>query len=136
MTRMSDAAWLIAMATAALLGGCASSEKAGPAYPKISSEGAACSGSFRAFGEAASQPVSLTCSGTERPYVAYPDSIAHRYSLCSYTFDTAGSTGNGTMICSNGQSGPLTYDMTDPANIKVVATLGDGRAMAFTLRQE
>ncbi|HKP23397.1 MAG TPA: hypothetical protein VJV39_05995 [Dongiaceae bacterium] len=136
MARTSNAAWLIAVATAALLGGCASPEKAGPDYPTIASEGAACSGNFRAFGEAASQAVSLTCSGTERQYVAYPDSIAHRYSLCSYTFDSAGSTGNGTMTCSNGKSGPLTYDMTDPANIKVAATLDDGRAMNFTLRQE
>jgi hypothetical protein len=40
------------------------------------------------------------------------------------------------MTCSNGKSGPLTYDMTDPANIKVAATLDDGRTMAFTLRQE
>ena len=136
MARNSGAAWLIAIAAAALLGGCGSSEKAGPAYPKVSSEGAACSGNFRAFGEAASQNVALTCSGIERQYVAYPDSIAHRYSLCSYTFDTAGSTGNGTMTCSNGKSGPLTYDMTDPANIKVAATLDDGRAMNFTLRQE
>jgi hypothetical protein len=136
MARNSRAAWLIAIAAAALLGGCGSSEKAGPDYPRVSSEGAACSGNFRAFGEAASQAVSLTCSGIERQYVAYPDSIAHRYSRCSYTFDTAGSTGTGTMTCSNGQSGPLTYDMTDPANIKLAATLGDGRAMNFTLRQE
>jgi len=124
-----------AIATAALLGGCGSSEKAAPDFPKTSSE-AACSGNLRAFGEAASQPVSLTCSGTERAYVAYPDSIAHRYSRCSYTFDSASTTGSGTMTCSNGKSGPLTYDMTDPANIKVAATLDDGRAMNFTLRQE
>ena len=136
MIRMSTAAWLIAAATAAILSGCSSSEKAGPAYPSMSSEGAACSGSFRAFGEVASQPVSLTCSGTERQYVAYPDSIAHRYSLCSYTLDSASGTGGGTITCSNGKSGPLTFDMTDPANIKVVATLDDGRAMNFTLRQE
>ena len=136
MARMPATAWLIAVATAALLSGCASSDKAGPAYPKVSSEGAACNGNFRAFGESASQPVSLSCSGTERRYVAYPDSIAHRYSLCSYTFDSAGGTGGGTMTCSNGKSGPLTYDMTDPANIKVAATLDDGRAMNFTLRQE
>jgi len=134
MARNSRAAWLIAIAAAALLGGCGSSEKAGPDHPRVSSDGAACSGNFRAFGEAASQAVSLTCSGIERQYLAYPDSIAHRYSRCSYTFDTAG--GTGTMTCSNGQSGPLTYDMTDPANIKVEATLGDGRAMNFTLRQE
>ena len=135
MTRKSVAAWLIA-STAAALPGCGSSETAGPAYPTVSTADAACSGSFRAFGESASQPVSLTCSGTERAYVAYPESIAHRYSLCSYTFDSAGATGGGTMTCSNGKSGPLTYDMTDPANIKVAATLDDGRPMAFTLRQE
>jgi|SRR4030095_5846278 len=136
MARMSDAAWLIAVAAAALLGGCAASEKAGPSFPEVSSTAAVCSGNFRAFGEAASQNVSLTCSGIERAYVAYPESIAHRYSLCSYTFDSASSTGSGTMSCSNGKSGPLTYDMTDPANVKVAATLDDGRAMAFTLRQE
>ena len=136
MTRMSFVVCIIATGAAALLSGCASSEKAGPDYPKVSSDGAACSGNFRAFGEAASQNVSLTCSGIERQYVAYPDSIAHRYSLCSYTFDSPGATGGGTMTCSNGKSGPLTYDMTDPANIKVAATLDDGRAMNFTLRQE
>ncbi len=136
MTRFSVAAWLIANVSAALVSGCASSENAGPAYPAVSSSGAACSGSLRAFGESASQPVSLTCSATERAYVAYPESIAHRYSLCSYTFDSASAMGSGTMTCSNGKSGPLTYDMTDPANIKVAATLDDGRAMAFTLRQE
>ena len=135
MTRLSVAAWFIAIVSAGFVGGCASSEKAGPAYPVVSS-GAACSGSFRAFGESASQPVSLTCSGIERAYVAYPESIAHRYSLCSYTFDSASATGGGTMTCSNGKSGPLTYDMTDPANIKVAATLDDGRAMNFALRQE
>ena len=135
MARMSDAAWLVAVAAAALLSGCASQGNTGTA-PQAASPTAACSGSFRAFGEAASQDVSLTCSGTERLYVAYPESIAHRYSPCSYAFDAASGTGGGTMICSNGKSGPLTYDMTDPANIKVAATLDDGREMAFTLRQE
>lgn len=136
MTRTPLAAYLTAIVAAALLAGCGASEQAGPDYPKMSSADAACSGNFRAFGESASQNVSLTCSGTERAYVAYPDSIAHRYSLCSYTFDSAGATGSGTMTCSNGKSGPLTYDMADPANIKVAATLDDGRQMAFTLRQE
>ena len=135
MTRTSDAACLMALAAAAFLSGCSSSEKAATVFPEVSTP-AACSGNLKAFGEAASQPVSLTCSGIERAYVAYPDSIAHRYSRCSYTFDSASTTGSGTMTCSNGKSGPLTYDMTDPANIKVAATLDDGRAMTFTLRQE
>lgn len=135
MARTPATAWLIVVATAAFVSGCSSSEKAATVYPEVSSA-ATCSGDLRAFGEAASQPVSLTCSGIERAYVAYPDSIAHRYSRCSYTFDSAGNTGSGTMICSNGKSGPLTYDMTDPANIKVAATLDDGREMDFTLRQE
>src|SRR6185436_18554576 len=107
MARMSDAAWLVAVAAAALLSGCASQGNTGTA-PQAASSAAACSGSFRAFGEAPSQDVSLTCSGVERQYVAYPESIAHRYSPCSYTFDSAGGTGSGTMTCSNGKSGPLT----------------------------
>ena len=135
MARMSDAAWLVAVAAAALLSGCASQGNTGTA-PQAASPAAACSGNFRAFGEAASQDVSLTCSGIDRQYVAYPESIAHRYSPCAYTFESASSTGSGRMTCSNGRSGPLSYDMTDPANIKVSATLDDGRAMAFTLRQE
>ncbi len=135
MIRVSDAAWLVAAAAAAFLSGCASPPNTG-AVPQAASSTAACSGNFRAFGEAASQNVSLTCSGIARQYVAYPESIAHRYSPCSYTFDSAGTTGSGSMTCSNGRSGPLSYDMTDPANIKVTATLDDGREMAFTLRQE
>ncbi|HEV8392566.1 MAG TPA: hypothetical protein VGQ35_22120 [Dongiaceae bacterium] len=135
MTRVSDAAWLVAAAATAFLVGCASSTNTGTA-PQAAASTAACSGNFRAFGEAASQTVSLTCAGIERQYVAYPESIAHRYSPCSYTFDSAGVTGGGSMTCSNGASGPLSYDMTDPANIKVSATLDDGREMAFTLRQE
>jgi hypothetical protein len=133
MVRTSDAAWLIAVAAAALLSGCASPKNSAS---EASSSSAACSGNFRPFGEAPSQAVSLTCSGIEHNYVAYPESIAHRYSSCAYTFDSSSSTGNGAMTCSNGRSGPLSYDMTDPANIKVAATLDDGRAMAFTLRQE
>ena len=135
MARMSFAASLMALAAATLLSGCASQGNTGAA-PQAGSPTATCSGNFRPFGEAASQDVSLSCSGIDRLYVAYPESIAHRYSSCAYTFDSAGSTGSGTMTCSNGRSGPLTYDMTDPANIKVAATLDDGRAMAFTLRQE
>ena len=133
MARKSIAAWLIGVAAAALLSGCASSTNTGT---EAAPSAAACSGSFLAFGEAPSQDVSLTCSGIERQYVAYPDSIAHRYSPCSYTFDSVGTTGSGRMNCSSGRSGPLTYDRTDPANIKVSATLDDGREMAFTLRQE
>jgi len=134
MTRMSIVASLMGLVAAALLSGCASSTNTGTeAAP---SAAAACSGSFLAFGEAPSQDVSLTCSGVERQYVAYPESIAHRYSPCSYTFDSAGATGSGSMTCSSGRSGPLSYDMTDPVNIKVAATLDDGRQMAFTLRQE
>ena len=120
---------------AALLSGCASSSNPGTGSSAAPST-AVCTGNFRPFGEAASQDVSLTCSGVERNYVAYPDSIAHRYSSCAYTFDSADATGGGTMTCSSGRSGSLTYDRTDPANIKVVATLDDGRAMNFTLRQE
>jgi hypothetical protein len=134
MARMSIAAWLIAVA-AVLLSGCASQGKMETA-PHAASPTAACSGNFRPFGEAASQNVSLTCSEIERRYVAYPESIAHRYSSCGYTFDSASSTGSGSMTCSNGRSGPLSYDMTDPSNIKVSATLDDGREMAFALRQE
>jgi len=135
MARVSIAAWLMGAAAAALLSGCASQGNTGTA-PQAASPEAACSGSFRPFGEAASQDVSLTCSGIERDYVAYPESIAHRYSGCSYTFESQSSTGSGAMTCSSGRSGPLTYDMTDPANIKVSATLDDGREMAFTLRDE
>jgi hypothetical protein len=135
MARMSIAASLMGVAAAALLSGCASQGNTGAA-PQAASPAAACSGNFRPFGEAASLNVSLTCSGIERLYVAYPESIAHRYSSCAYTFDSASSTGSGSMTCSNGRSGPLSYDMTDPANIKVSATLDDGREMAFTLRQE
>jgi hypothetical protein len=134
MARMPIAASLTGVVAAVLLSGCASQQKAETDTPAAST--AACSGNFRPFGEAASQNVSLTCSGIERLYVAYPESIAHRYSSCAYTLDSASSTGNGSMTCSNGRSGPLTYDMTDPANIKVSATLDDGREMAFTLRQE
>jgi hypothetical protein len=140
MTRTSIAASLMGIVAAVLLSGCGSSTNTGTASQAAPSE-AACSGNFRPFGEAASQDVSLTCSGVERNYVAYPDSIAHRYSGCSYTFDSASTsntgTGTGRMTCSNGRSGPLSYQMMkDPANIKVVATLDDGREMAFTLRQE
>jgi hypothetical protein len=135
MARMPIAASLMGVVAAALLSGCASQGKTGTA-PQAVSPTAACSGNFRPFGEAASQNVSLTCSGVDRLYVAYPESIAHRYSSCAYTFDSAGSTGNGSMTCSNGRAGPLSYDMTDPANIKVSATLDDGREMAFSLRQE
>jgi len=118
-----------------ILSGCGSSSSTGTQSPAAPST-AACSGSFLAFGEAPSQDVSLTCDGVERHYVAYPESIAHRYSPCTYTFDSSGSTGSGMMSCSSGRSGPLTYDRTDPANIKVAAMLDDGREMAFTLRQE
>ena len=135
MARVSIAASLIAVAAAALVSGCASQGNTGNARQPASPT-AACSGNFRPFGEAASQNVSLTCSGIERRYVAYPESIAHRYSSCGYTFDSASSTGSGSMTCSNGRSGPLSYDMTDPANIKVSATLDDGREMVFALRQE
>jgi len=135
MARMSIAASLMGGAAAALLSGCASQGNTGTT-PQAASPAAACSGSFRPFGEAESQGVLLTCSDIERNYVAYPESIAHRYSSCAYTFEAASNTGSGTMTCSNGRSGPLSYDMTDPANIKVSATLDDGRAMTFTLRQE
>jgi hypothetical protein len=140
MTRMSIAASLMAVAAAALLSGCGSSGSAGTG-PQAASPTAACSGNFRPFGEAASQGVSLTCSGIERNYVAYPESIAHRYSSCAYTLESTSTSntgsGSGRMTCSNGRSGPLTYKATkDPASITVVATLDDGREMAFTLRQE
>jgi hypothetical protein len=135
MARMPIAASLMGVVAAVLLSGCASQGKMETA-PQAASPTAACSGNFRPFGEAASQNVSLTCSEIERNYVAYPESIAHRYSSCAYTFDSASNTGSGTMTCSNGKSGPLSYDMTDPANIKVAATLDDGRAMAFTLKDE
>jgi hypothetical protein len=135
MARTPIVASLIAVAAAALLSGCASQGNTGTA-PQAASPAAACSGNFRAFGEAPSQDVSLTCSGIERNYVAYRESIAHRYSPCSYTFDSASGTGSGRMTCCNGKSGPLSYDMTDPANVKVSATLDDGREMAFALRQE
>ena len=138
MTRIPSAAWLMAAATAALLSGCASPQKPGADLAqKVASPTAACTGYLRAFGEFPSQPSALTCSGTEHPYVAYADSIAHRYSRCAFTFEPAsGLQGTGRMVCSNDASGPLTYDMTDPNNIKVVATLDDGREMAFTLREE
>ncbi|WP_119299544.1 hypothetical protein [Dongia deserti] len=136
MARMSDAAWLMGAVAAALLSGCASSQNAGTGFPEVSSTTAVCRGNLRAFGEEPSQAASLSCSGVERRYVAHADSIAHRYSRCAHTFESSGSTGSGTMTCSNGRSGPLTYDRTDPANIKVAAILDDGREMAFTLRQE
>src|SRR5262245_17685503 len=117
MSRISDAVWLVGLSATLLLGGCSSSEH-GTDFPAVTSAGA-CTGNLRAFGESSSQPVSLTCSGIPRSYVAYPESIAHRYSRCTYTFETAATTGNGTMACSNGKSGPLTYDMSDPTNIKV-----------------
>lgn len=140
MARTSVAEWLIAVAAAALLSGCTSPENTGAA-PQAASPAAACTGDFRPFGEAASQDVSLTCAGIERHYVAYPESIAHRYSGCTYTLESASTSNNGSgrgmMTCSNGRSGPLAYQMTkDPASIKVAATLDDGREMAFTLRQE
>jgi hypothetical protein len=142
MARVPHAAWLMGLVAAGLLGGCASSEKPGAALQtslqqKVASSTASCSGYIRAFGDAPSQPTALTCSGAEHTYVAHADDIAHRFSPCAYTFEPASnSKGAGRMVCSNGLSGPLGYDMTDPANVKVAATLDDGRQMAFTLRQE
>jgi hypothetical protein len=115
-----------------LAAGCESGGKAAP-QPQASSATAVCTGQIRAFGEEQAVATSLTCGGIERPYVAHPDSIAHRYSPCAYSFEAGG---GGQMTCSNGASGPLTYDMADVANIKVVATLNDGRQMAFTLRDQ
>ena len=142
MTPMSAAMWFIGVATAALLGGCASKENPAAGLQaglqgKVASSTAACSGYIRAFGDAQSQATSLTCSGAAHAYVAHADNIAHRFSPCAYTFEPpSASKGSGRMACSNGASGALTYDMTDPANVKVAATLDDGRAMAFTLKQE
>lgn len=142
MTRMPRAGWLTGMAAAMLLSGCASSENPGARQQaglqeKVASPTASCSGYLRAFGDAPSQPTSLTCSGAAQAYVAHADNIAHRFSPCAFTFEApSASKGAGRMACSNGASGPLTYDMSDPANIKVAATLDDGREMAFTLRQE
>jgi len=139
MALMSNAAWLVGAIAAALLAGCSSSQPPNTGadlQQKVASTTAACNGYVRAFGDATSQAASLTCSGTERPYVAYADSIAHRFSPCAFTFEPAsGSQGRGQMTCSNGAAGPLTYDMTNPINIIVVATLDDGRQMAFTLRE-
>ncbi len=133
MVRKSGIAWIMA-SVAALLAGCASGPNTGAdLQQKAASPTASCSGYLRAFGDVQSQATSLTCNGAERPYVAYADSIAHRFSPCAYSFEAAG---GGQMNCSNGTSGPLTYDMTDAANIKVVASLNDGRQMAFTLRDE
>jgi len=143
MARMSHIAWLVGLAAVALVSGCASSqEKPGARLQagleeKVASSTATCSGFIRAFGDAPSQPTSLTCSGAAHAYVAHADNIAHRFSPCAFTFEPpSNAKGTGKMACSNGASGPLTYDMTDPASIKVAATLDDGREMAFTLKQE
>lgn len=137
MARMSGIALIIA-AAAALLAGCASGQNTGAdLQQKAASPTAACNGYLRAFGDDPSQAVSLACNGAERAYVAHADNIAHRFSPCAFTFEPAtGGTGTGRMNCSNGAAGPLTYDMTNAAGIKVVADLDDGRQMAFTLRAE
>ena len=89
MARMSVAASLMGLAAAAILSGYASAGNHG--------NRSVCGRLQRqlpGLWEAPSQDVSLTCSGIERPYVAYPESVAHRYSPCSaYTFDSAGGTG-------------------------------------------
>lgn len=131
MARMFSIASLMG-AVAIVLGGCSFSSDTGSSIEaQTASSTATCTGQIRAFGDSKTVATSLTCSGTEKPYVAYADNIAHRFSPCAYSFEAGGS---GMMSCSNGAAGPLTYDMTDPANIKVVANLDDGRQMAFTLR--
>ncbi len=139
MARISGIAWIMAAAIALPLG-CSSAPNSGVGLQqKAASPTASCNGYLRAFGDAQSQATSLTCNGAERPYIAYADSIAHRFSPCAFTLEPAsGGTGTGTgrMNCSNGAAGPLTYDLSNPAGIKVVAGLDDGRQMAFTLRDE
>ncbi len=137
MARISGIAWIMA-SVAALLAGCASGPNAGAdLQQRAASPTASCNGYLRAFGDAQSQATSLTCNGAERPYVAYADSIAHRFSPCAFTLEPAtGGTGTGRMNCSNGASGPLTYDMSNTAGIRVMAELDDGRQMAFTLRNQ
>ncbi len=137
MARTSGIVWVMG-AAAILLGGCSlGPDTSAGLQQKAASPSAACNGYVRAFGDAQSQAMSLTCDGAERAYVAYADNIAHRFSPCAFTFDaSSGATGTGRMSCSNGASGPLTYDMTNAANITVVADLDDGRQMAFTLRDQ
>lgn len=137
MARMFSIASLMG-AVAIVLGGCSFSSDTGSSIEaQTASSTAACNGQIRAFGDSQTVATTLTCAGSERPYVAYADNIAHRFSPCAYTFEPAsGGTGSGQMSCSNGASGPLTYDMTDATNIKVVASLDDGRQMAFTLRDQ
>jgi hypothetical protein len=131
--RLSIAATLASVSLAcALAAGCESGGKA-TMLAQPAPETAVCTGQIRAFGDSQTVATALTCGGTEKPYVAHADSIAHRFSPCAYSFEAAG---GGQMNCSNGTSGPLTYDMTDPANIRVVASLNDGRQMAFTLRDQ
>ncbi|MEZ5832169.1 MAG: hypothetical protein R3D05_13410 [Dongiaceae bacterium] len=142
MTGTSGAAWFLGFSAAVFLNGCTSSEDPRASLQanlqqKVASPTASCSGYVRAFGDAPSQATALSCSGAQHAYVAYADTVDHRFSPCAFTFEpSSNSKGAGTMACSNGASGPLTYDIMDPANIKVAATLDDGRQMAFTLKDE
>ncbi len=133
MARMLGIAWLMG-AAAIVLGGCSLSPDTGSGMvAQTASSTAICNGEIRAFGDSQTVTTSLTCGDTEKPYIAYADNIAHRFSPCAYSFEAGGS---GMMNCSNGTSGPLTYDMSDAAGIRVVAELDDGRQMAFTLRDQ
>jgi hypothetical protein len=118
------------------LAGCASRENTEPdLQEKIASATASCKGYVSAFGDIPFQTSWLTCFGREQFYVAYADKIADRFSPCAFVFEPATNyKGVGRMACNNDTAGPLTYDMTDPKNIRVAATLDDGREMVFTMR--
>jgi hypothetical protein len=81
--------------------------------------------------------IRVECGTHHMVFMAYPSTYANLHMICSFTWNAAiAHKGTGRWICDNGQNGDMTYDRSDPKNIKVETKLDGGGRFDFVLHED
>jgi hypothetical protein len=119
------------------LGACTSTDvKRDQLVQKIDRTGAECTGSIFDITEIQFGLAFVDCGAARYNYKALPKMHYPPRVICAITFGpSTGHKGTGRVLCDNDTSGDLTYNRSDPKNIRVKGMLINGKRMDLLFRE-
>jgi hypothetical protein len=133
------AAALVVVAVVGLVAGCTSTEqRASNLLGTTDTSKAECVGRMLTdFNTIQLSVIRIECGSRHMIFTGWPSTYASLHMICAFTWSAAvDHKGAGRWVCDNGRDGNMTYDRTDPKNIKVETKLDGGGRFDFLLHED
>ena len=131
--------FLVGAAAAVALAGCAGDQERGKDMSaRLDRSGAECIGRMlTTFDDIHVSVVHMECGPRRLVFTAWPSGYADPRAMCAFAWSPATAhKGTGRLLCDNDMAGAMTFDRTDPKNIKVETALEKGGHFDFILHED